>query len=97
LPATVAVAREPLASFAPLIDAAAPAVVNITTELRPRPQTGEPDTMQDFLRRFFERPGPRGGLGSGFIVTADGDILTNRHVVANADRVRVQLSTEETF
>jgi len=94
---TPAAAREPLASFAPLVDAAAPAVVNITTELRPRPRTGEPDTMQDFLRRFFERPEPRGGLGSGFIVSADGDILTNRHVVANADRVRVQLSTDETL
>jgi serine protease Do len=56
--------------------------------------------------RFFGMPGPqfqqppdRGGesLGSGFIISSDGYILTNRHVVAHADSVKVHLSDHRTY
>ncbi|MES2404304.1 MAG: Do family serine endopeptidase [Pseudomonadota bacterium] len=70
-------------------------------------QPQQEQQMPDILRHFFGMPfGPpqlqqpdRGGesLGSGFIISADGYILTNRHVVANADSVKVHLSDHRTF
>jgi len=66
------------------------------------------EEMRDFFRRFFPPGGPdarRGpmreipsrGEGSGFIVSADGYILTNAHVVRNADEVVVKLVDKRTF
>jgi serine protease Do len=57
------------------------------------------DPLAELFRRF---QGPRGevpvaGLGSGFIVTPDGYILTNAHVVADASEVTVRLSTRRDF
>ena len=69
-------------------------------------QEQQQQQMPDILRHFFGMPfGPqfqqpdRGGesLGSGFIISPDGYILTNRHVVANADSVKVHLSDHRTF
>ena len=67
-------------------------------------QTQEPQ-IPEIFRHFFGMPfGPqqqpdRGGesLGSGFIISSDGYILTNRHVVANADSVKVHLPDHRTF
>ena len=62
----------------------------------PGAQGGVPDPMLEFFRRFMpdmpERGVPREGLGSGFIISKDGFILTNAHVVAGSDEVTVRLA-----
>ena len=99
-----------LPDFSPLVEKYGPAVVNV--EVVEKPQTAGPgglspnDPFYDFFRRFGI-PGPeqqpRGnqppvrGAGSGFIVSSDGYILTNTHVVANADEVTVRLTDRREF
>src|SRR5687768_1189404 len=61
---------------------------------------GEEDPFNDFWRRFFGGPLPRGpqrqrSLGSGFIIDGDGSILTNNHVVENAQKIVVKLADEQ--
>ena len=61
---------------------------------------GEDDPFNDFWKRFFGGPAPRGpqrqrSLGSGFIIDSDGSILTNNHVVENASKIVVKLSGDE--
>jgi serine protease Do len=66
-----------------------PAVVNVAT-LQGRPS----DPMAEFLRRFFEGappPSPRASLGSGFVVSPDGYLVTNNHVVAGGREILVKL------
>jgi serine protease Do len=79
-----------------------PAVVNIFTETVvgdgqfEHPRLGGP--MDDFFERFFGGPQsgqPRRSLGSGVIVDTGGFILTNNHVVEQADEIEVQLSADE--
>jgi serine protease Do len=73
-------------------------------------QGGGDDDLSDFFRRFglpdgrggrgggFQfQPQPQRGSGSGFIVTPDGYILTNAHVVADADQVTVKLNDRREF
>jgi serine protease Do len=80
------------------------AVVNISVVGRPAqtsgPQISPDDPFYEFFRRFGvpggNQPLPR-GLGSGFIVSADGNVLTNAHVVAQAAEVTVKLPDRREF
>jgi Do/DeqQ family serine protease len=94
-------------SYAPVVDAVMPAVVTIRAEQRVAasaqalPFAGDP-LFREFFGNRLPRGGeqgaqPRQGLGSGVIVSADGYILTNHHVIDEADRVRVELSDRRTF
>ena len=98
-----------LPDFVALAKKVKPLVVNISTtqvsEGRGGQQEfgnpfGEDDPFNDFWKRFFGGPVPRGpqrqrSLGSGFIIDADGSILTNNHVVENAQKIVVKLSDEQ--
>lgn len=98
--------------FVPLIKELKPAVVNIGTTTRvkgsrlpssPFMQSPfGPSPFDEFFGRFFEEPRQQRGmkkrsLGSGFLISNDGYILTNYHVVANADEVSVKLSDGREF
>lgn len=84
---------DPVTSYAAAVRAAAPAVVNlfvarVVTE-RVRPSFFD-DPFGDFRPRYRQRV--ERSLGSGVILDREGRIVTNHHVVANADTVRVQLA-----
>jgi serine protease Do len=104
-PAAAAAART-LPDFSELVESQGPAVVNISVTKRIAAASRElpiqpGDPMYEFFRRF-QIPMPDGGrerqgVGSGFIVEADGTILTNAHVVADAAEVMVKLSDKREF
>ena len=89
-------------SYAGIVDQIAPAVVTIRSERRIRNVSQDGQEIPFDLREFFgDRFGSRGprmperrerGLGSGVIVRPDGYILTNNHVVEDANQVNVELS-----
>jgi serine protease Do len=93
-------------AFEAIADHVTPAVVSIQTErFRPRPtsrlrgQQRLPGGIEDLFRQFDvpQNDQPAEASGSGFVVTKDGYILTNNHVVADADRVTVKLLDNRTF
>jgi serine protease Do len=97
-----------LPDFTSLVEKQGPSVVNVVVARKARPgPTQAPQTPDDpffeFFRRFMPNP-PEGeapefrgqGLGSGLIISADGYILTNAHVVSGADEVSVRLADSKT-
>ena len=101
-----------LPDFSALVERVGPAVVNVSTVRNPEaaasntpavPPGAENDPFYEFFKRFgipFEgipRPSPTMGLGSGFIISEDGYILTNAHVVEGAIEVTVKLTDRREF
>ena len=101
--ATMAQARPAPDSFADLVDDLLPVVVNISTTQVVERRRGS-EEFEEFFREFFERRGgqePRrrrqNSLGSGFIIDPSGFIVTNHHVIAEADQISVRLSDDTTL
>ena len=90
-------------SYAPIVEQVAPSVVKVfvSSTIPERQLLSGQDG--EFFRHFFgeipQAPGPmrEHGLGSGVIVSSDGYILTNNHVVKNAKEIEVTLTDGRTF
>ena len=86
-------------SFAPLVKETAPAVVNVYASQKARP-VRSPFEGDPFFEQFFGRdvqPRAESSLGSGVIVDAGGIVVTNYHVIKDADEVKVALSDGREF
>jgi serine protease Do len=106
-------AGPPPISFAEIVERVAPAVVNISTTKAlargeipdfpfPQPPPGSP--FEDFFREFFDQertpeqmPRRQSSLGSGFVVDPQGYVVTNNHVIAEADEIQVVFNDETTY
>ncbi|MDA8794655.1 Do family serine endopeptidase [Gammaproteobacteria bacterium] len=98
-----------LPNFADLVEANASAIVEISARrtVTPRPQLSDenleellrglrPDEIPD-IQRQDRAPMQRGAVGSGFLISADGFVITNNHVVEGADQIQVTLNDRRVF
>ena len=107
----VAAQMMPPSSFAELVQRVSPAVVNISTkraiqgreEALPMPQVPPGSPFEDFFREFFDRerqqqaPQRSFSLGSGFVVDPAGFVVTNNHVIAEADEITVVFNDDKEY
>src|SRR3954470_6003191 len=91
-------------SYADVVERTSPAVVRIESDIKTKGQMMQfPFGDDDMFRNVPGQPQPQQrpqlqrGIGSGVIVSADGTILTNNHVVEGAEKITVQTSDDKTF
>ncbi|HKE57218.1 MAG TPA: DegQ family serine endoprotease [Pyrinomonadaceae bacterium] len=100
LPATTGATEMARMSYSPIVSRVAPAVVTILSEghveaPQQQPSFGNPFGGEEEQEQ--QAPRRRMGLGSGVIVSSDGYILTNNHVIAGAEKIKVQLTDNRAF
>jgi Do/DeqQ family serine protease len=94
----------PAVSYADVVSRVAPAVVTIHSEMRVRAPQQYPFMNDPMFRQFFGDRVPqqmpeqrRSGLGSGIIISTDGYILTNHHVIDGAEQIKIDLNDNRTL
>lgn len=105
-----ALAQSALPNFADLVEQNAPSIVEISTTKRLAARSPIADKeLEELLRRLNPNDDPdlniegipeqreRGAVGSGFLISADGYVLTNNHVVEGADEIEVHLNDRRVF
>jgi len=88
-------------SFATIAKRTMPAVVNISTTSQRSGRGGSNDPIEEFFNRFFGESTPKENsqrsLGSGILISKDGEILTNYHVIRNADTIKAKLADQTEY
>jgi Do/DeqQ family serine protease len=94
----------PVVSYADIVGRVSPAVITIHSEMRVRAPQQYPFMDDPMFRQFFGDRVPqqmpeqrRSGLGSGVIISTDGYILTNHHVIDGAEQIKVDLNDGRTL
>jgi serine protease Do len=93
----------PAGGYADLVEAVSPSVVFIEVTAKATPAAGNSEMMNELQRQFGGKlpfppqSTPTQGVGSGFIISPEGDIVTNNHVIDGATEVKVKLSDGRSF
>jgi len=97
-------AAGPVLSYADIVSRVSPAVITVHSEMRVRAPQQYPFMDDPMFRQFFGDRMPqqipeqhRSGLGSGVIISTDGYILTNHHVIDGAEQIKVDLNDNRTL